>query len=171
MSNKIESLTFEILTKLRISELPIPIKKIAKKRGVQIKPYKFEDDVSGLLLIKDRVSTIGYNPLESDVRQRFTIAHELGHFELHRKESGLFVDKKFKVHFRDQVSASGYDKKEKQANAFAAAILMPEPVLIQEINKSEYDLADESCLKELAKKFNVSTQAMSFRIANLRLFS
>lgn len=170
MSNKIESLTFEILTKFGISELPIPIKKIAKKRGVQIKPYKFEDDVSGLLLIKDRVSTIGYNPLESAVRQRFTIAHELGHYELHRKESGLFVDKKFKVHFRDPVSSSGIDNKEREANAFAAAILMPKHLLVREIRESDFDLADESFLKNIAKKFNVSIQAMSYRIANLRLF-
>ena len=94
MTQKIENQTIEILNDLEISEFPVPIKKIAKKRGVQIKPYKFEENVSGLLLIKNNVATIGYNPLESTVRQRFTIAHELGHFELHRKESGLFVDKK-----------------------------------------------------------------------------
>lgn len=170
MNRQIENQTLKILNELRISKLPIPIKQIAKERGIQIKPYKFDDDVSGVLLIRNGNAIIGYDPLESSVRQRFTIAHELGHFTLHSKESGLFVDKKFKVHFRDQESTTGENKKEKEANAFAAAILMPRHLLVKEINKSDYDLADDSFLKDLAKKFNVSMQAMSFRIANLKLF-
>jgi Zn-dependent peptidase ImmA (M78 family) len=171
MNKIIENQTLEILNELGISKLPIPIKQIAKERGIQIKPYKFDDDVSGLLLLQNGNAIIGYDPLESSVRQRFTIAHEFGHFILHSKVSGLFVDKIFKVHFRDSESSTGENKKEKEANAFAAAILMPRNLLVNEINKSDYDLADDSFLKELAKKFNVSTQAMSFRISNLRLFS
>lgn len=72
--------------------------------------------------------TIGFNPTESKTRQRFTIAHELGHFELHKQDSGLFVDKEFKMLFRDQNSSSGEIRKEQEANAFAAAILMPENI-------------------------------------------
>ena len=57
--------------------------------------YPLGDDVSGLLSIENGVGTIGYNQTEPKVRKRFTIAHELGHFELHRDKSDLFVDKQF----------------------------------------------------------------------------
>ena len=170
MSNRIEDLANGILSHLGISKIPIPIKMIAKKQGLQLKPYKFEGEVSGMLLIKNNIATIGYNPLESDVRQRFTIAHELGHYLLHKSQGELFVDKKFKAHYRDKTSATGEIKTEMQANAFAATILMPEKMIKEELAKSDYDFTDESQFEKLANKFNVSTLAMTYRLANLRIF-
>ncbi|MNC99372.1 hypothetical protein D3C83_176450 [compost metagenome] len=47
---------------------------------------------------------------------------------------------------------------------------MPEKFLVREIKKNNFDLGDEGSLKKLAKIFNVSVSAISFRIANLNLF-
>jgi Zn-dependent peptidase ImmA (M78 family) len=150
--------------------LPVPVNKIAESRGLTIKPYDLGEAVSGVLVIKQGVGTIGINPTESMVRQRFTVAHELGHFELHNDGDELFVDKAFKVHFRDQNSSKGEIKKEQEANAFAAALLMPEKFIRKEIEKHSFDLSDEDSMKTLAKTFNVSVPAMTFRISNLGLF-
>lgn len=166
---KIERITAEILLEFHDNKLPIPIESIAKKRGLDIKAYDLGEDVSGALVIKEGKGTIGYNPTESTVRQRFTIAHELGHYELHKHDKGLFIDKDFKVMFRDQNSSSGEILQEQEANAFAAAILMPEKLLIKEINNKKFDLSDDKSFKELAKLFNVSVLAMTYRIANLDL--
>lgn len=168
---KIEKLTTEILQELSVKDLPIPVEEIAIKRGLEIKAYDLGENVSGALVIVDGRGTIGYNPSESKVRQRFTVAHELGHYELHKHEKGLFVDKDFKVLFRDGNSSKGEIRNELEANAFAAALLMPEKFLVKEINKRNFDLSDESDLKELAKLFSVSVSAMTFRIANLNLFA
>ena len=82
----------------------------------------------------------------------------------------IFVDnKQFKVLFRDQRSATGEVKIEQDANAFAASLLMPKNLLMKEINKKNFDLSDENsdAIGELAKKFKVSVQAMTFRLMNL----
>lgn len=168
---KIENLASSILSEFKINTAPIDIKKVAKNKGVTIKPYDLGDNVSGMLLIKNGDGIISYNPTESVVRQRFTIAHELGHFLLHKRTQDIFVDKQFQVHFRDENSATGQDIQELQANAFAAAILMPKELLVTEIKKHNFDLGDESAMKELAKLFNVSLQAMTFRMVNLGFFS
>ncbi|WP_460881211.1 ImmA/IrrE family metallo-endopeptidase [Pontibacter rugosus] len=92
---------------------------------------------------------MGYNPVESVVRQRFTIAHELGHFVLHQKYSELFIDKE-KPLFRNQESSTGEHKREKEANAFAAAILMPQFLIFQEATKIGIKFIDEAAIKKLA---------------------
>ena len=170
LNKRIEKLTSDILQKLNVHELPIPVEEVATKLGLQIKPYDLGDEVSGLLVMDKGVGIIGFNPNEAKVRQRFTIAHELGHYEMHRKTMGLFIDKSFKVEFRNQNSSTGEIKKELEANAFAAALLMPEKLLLKEIRNHKYDLTEDSSMKELAKLFNVSVSAMTFRIANLNLF-
>lgn len=168
---KIEEIAAQILTELNINELPVPIRKIAERKGLNIHPYDLGVNISGVLVIEKEQGTIGINPLESSVRQRFTIAHELGHFILHKDSSeSLFVDKEFKILFRNQESATGELKREQDANAFAAAILMPKNILEEKINELSLDLTDEDAVKSLAQMFDVSAIAMTYRIANLFKF-
>ncbi len=105
------------------------------------------------------------------MRQRFTIAHECGHFLLHQTEneaSGLFVDRRYAAfYWRDGRSSEGEDIAEVEANQFAASLLMPTKLVLEEIQKQDFDLTDEEALNALASKFEVSIQAMSFRLANL----
>jgi Zn-dependent peptidase ImmA (M78 family) len=65
------------------------------------------------------------------------------------------------------LSEQGYEE-EQEANAFAAALLMPIRLVQREIkNYNGFDLSDNSMITELAKKFDVSMQAMSYRIFRL----
>ncbi|MBN8853025.1 MAG: hypothetical protein BGO55_14165 [Sphingobacteriales bacterium 50-39] len=149
--------------------LPIKVEEIAKMRGLKVLPYPLENEVSGILVIEGQLGTIGYNQHESRVRRRFTIAHELGHFELHRDQSQLFVDKTFKVMFRSTAPSieSSNLRLEREANAFAASLLMPDDLVNAEIENMEFDLGSEESIKELAKRFDVSTTAMYYRMTNL----
>jgi Zn-dependent peptidase ImmA (M78 family) len=171
LNKRIEKITIVILDDFKVSKLPVPIEQIVRKRGLTIKPYDLGEHISGVLAIDSGKGTIGYSPKESKVRQRFTIAHEFGHYELHYKPNELFVDKEFKVLFRDQNSSTGEVKRELEANGFAASILMPETFLLREIRKNRFDLTEEKSLKELSKLFHVSVTAMTYRIANLNLFA
>jgi Zn-dependent peptidase ImmA (M78 family) len=170
LNKRIERITVNILEELNINKLPIPIDEIVAKRGLIAKSSDLGNGVSGILVINKGIGTIGYSHIEPQVRQRFTIAHEFGHYELHRQDNDLFIDKEFKALFRDHNSSTGEMKREQEANAFAAAILMPERLLIKEIKKHNFDLSDDDSMKELAKLFDVSTPAMTYRIANLNLF-
>lgn len=79
----------------------------------------------------------------------------------------MFIDRY--VAFRDDKSSEGSDKEEVEANAFGAALLMPARLVREEIKKNDLDLDDEDDLNALAKRFNVSTAAMSYRLVNLGL--
>ncbi len=169
ISKRIEKMISNILDDFGITKLPVPVEEIAKKRGLEIKAYDLGVNVSGVLVMEAGKGTIGFNPNESKVRQRFTIAHELGHYEMHKQDNGFFIDKEFQVLYRDENSSTGELKKEQEANAFAAALLMPEKFVLKEIKNHSLDLSDENSMKELAKRFNVSVPALTYRIVNLNL--
>ena len=104
-------------------KVPVAVEKVARHLGliVQARPL---GDASGVLVVESGRGMIGYNANHSQVRQRFTIAHEVGHFVLHAagQQQRLFVDKS--VFRRDQASSKGDDREEIEANQFAAALLM-----------------------------------------------
>ena len=169
---EIENKASTIIKELGDNTSPVKVDRIAAKLDVKIIEHDLGSNVSGVLYIDRGKGIIGYNPEESEVRKRFTLAHELGHYILHRFNSELFVDhKQFKAVFRDQESSTGEIKQEREANAFAAALLMPKDLLVKEIKKLSFDLGgDDDMISELAQIFNVSTQAMAYRMANLGLF-
>lgn len=141
------------------------INKLVKKLKIELIKKQFENDISGLLAITQGKPLISVNSEEDPKRQRFTIAHELGHFVLHSKDQPFFIDKMPKVMYRNNASTTGEIQKEREANAFAAALLMPKDLVKDEINKCFY--GGDAAIRHLAKEFKVSEQAMSFRLSNL----
>jgi hypothetical protein len=95
-------------------------------------------------------------------RTRFSIAHELGHFELHRKAEALWncSSKDMNTWFKNKER----DSRELEANDFAAELLMPEKFIKPEFDKQPPALAH---LKDLANRFQMSLSAMAFRFAEL----
>ena len=166
---RIEAQANQILHRTKCLRLPIPVELIAQKVGLQVEKATLGDDVSGLLVIENGKGTIGYNASHPPVRQRFSVAHEIGHFILHQKQGQLFIDKTYKVYLRDQLSSSGENIQEVQANQFAAALLMPEELVRQEVAEIGFDLGDETAFDILAEKFQVSRQAMFFPLSNLNI--
>lgn len=166
-----ESRAISILEDLGIREAPVQVEQIALRLGLQVEHALLGDEVSGLLVIQDENGMIGVNASHAPVRQRFTIAHEIGHFLLHRKQMPVFIDKQFFkpyfAAFRDSSSAAGEDRLEIEANAFAAALLMPATFVRSAIAELRVNIADDEAIDELAKRFLVSRQAMTFRVANL----
>jgi Zn-dependent peptidase ImmA (M78 family) len=165
--NSIETKATAILDSVQNLSFPIDVEDIALKRGLIVLPHIFDDSISGMLMVKDGIATIAYNASHPPVRKRFTIAHELGHYELHRSGSSLFLDKQVLLRSQHVSDNLATQKMEREANAFAAAILMPEKLLKQEIFMAGLDIHDEDTLKEIAKNFGVSTLAMYFRLSNL----
>lgn len=158
-----------LLKSLPELKLPIDVEAIAKSLGLKVIPYDLGEGVSGLLAIQEGVGTIGYNPKEVPVRIRYTIAHELGHFDLHRGKSDLFVDKQ--LIYRSLQSGDTPEKlqMEQEANMFASALLMPSNLLRKHVERANLDLASDDAIKQLAEKFDVSTTAMAIRISGLGL--
>ncbi len=164
----VEARANKLLGSLNIDQIPVPVEKIAKSLGVRVRFSPLDDELSGFVFVKNGVPIIGVNSLHHPNRQRYTIAHELGHLELHRQliASEVHVDKKFPVLMRDPTSASGTELIEIQANQFAAELLMPRTLIEQALDKKEFDIDDDGPIEQLAKKFRVSKQALEYRIRN-----
>src|SRR5436190_794995 len=136
---KVEKQAMIILEKARVNSMPVPIAKIAHASGAVVVKQNLGAEVSGVLLINNKKGTIGVNQTQSEVRQRFTIAHELGHFLLHKEaHKELFVDKDFIVKYRSDKKYTHEERRqESEANAFAAAILMPKKYVFEELRKEK----------------------------------
>jgi Zn-dependent peptidase ImmA (M78 family) len=152
-----------LLSDHNLTKPPIRIEKVAKDLGVELRSGDL-DDVSGLLVRQGNSAVIATNSTQSAQRQRFTIAHELGHFLLHE---GILnhVDRSYRVNYRSAESSQATNVEEIEANYFAASILMPKQLLDELV--AEEALDNDSMVAELAKQFQVSRLAMSLRLANL----
>jgi len=173
----IRSVVERLLTHNRVSSAPVPIEDLARALGVSIRRTPAQESLSGFLLRDNGGgrAIIGVNKLHHQNRQRFTIAHELGHLLLHtrqevyvdgRAEAGLTVSR------RDEESGAGTNVEEIEANVFAAELLMPAAFLHADFaSYSTLDLLDEDTLGDvlgdLAQKYKVSRQALTYRLVNL----
>jgi Zn-dependent peptidase ImmA (M78 family) len=143
------------------------VERLALHLGTEVRYEPFEGELSGMLFREKERVVVGVNALHAKTRQRFTVAHELGHFLLHRGD--LFVDKNYRVLHRDARSSEAIDQQEIQANRFAAELLMPARFLAADIKSGKVvlDIEDDDEIEKLAARYKVSTQAMTFRLAHL----
>jgi len=160
----------ERLIKLYALEPPIDVMALAERLGINVQIRPFEDNLSGLVVAANEEAVeeavIGVNSNHARVRQRFTIAHEIGHFVLHKSEKKFFVDEA--SHFFRESHSPAEAALEREANAFAAALLMPEAA-VRELAGDYVDIHDEAAIRRLAREFAVSPQALMIRVSNLQL--
>jgi Zn-dependent peptidase ImmA (M78 family) len=140
------------------STAPVDVAEAARRLGVKIYAAKLADKVSGVLVRDPKYGTasgfvIFVEQSEPAVRQRFTAAHELGHFVLHKKSVGHKNEDNYLLR-SDGMSS----RQEVEANQFAASLLMPMD-LIEQAMKSGITTPSA-----LAKHFKVSEIAMSIRL-------
>ncbi len=146
----------EFARKNNLELLPLDIEGVGNKLSIKISRTSLEDDVSGVLQENksDNSWELLINKNHHPNRQRYTIAHEVGHYCLHRH---------LKTEFKDKIFFRGGDttRQELQANSFASEVLMPEHEfrrLVREGTKS---------IEQLANIFKVSTLALRIRAKNL----
>ncbi|MDH5442091.1 MAG: ImmA/IrrE family metallo-endopeptidase [Candidatus Nomurabacteria bacterium] len=131
------------------------------------------ENISGVILFSNNEEkeefSILINSKKPKARQYFTLAHELGHFFLHKehlKKEKAFIDDNNSFNSRYMLFRDDNSKKsealEVEANKFAANLIMPED-LVKKVWGKLNDVED------LAKIFNVSVVAMSIRLERLGL--
>lgn len=164
--SKIEHLVQDLLRKYDITSPPVPVHDIAKSEGATVDVHKFNKEISGLLLRTGDRAIIAVESTQAPTRQRFTIAHELGHLLLHNGEE-LRVDTQFKLNLRSPKSSTAEDIEEIEANAFAASLLMPQKFVKKDVADFIIDIDDACKVQALSKRYDVSAQAMTIRLVNL----
>ncbi|MGY5352006.1 ImmA/IrrE family metallo-endopeptidase [Wenyingzhuangia sp. IMCC45533] len=172
MKDKIRNIvkkSYNLLKENNVNSLPIDVEALAQKLDIKIDKQNLEDNLSGFFVRKEGRNVIGLNENHSEVRKRFTIAHEIGHFNLH-SEQPLFIDYyQEKIYRRNKNTNDDYEI-EREANIFAANLLMPEHLISQQIDNLPDNLSYVEQVNCLTKVFNVSKQAMDIRLKSLGYF-
>ncbi len=142
-----------IADSMTLSKAPLDVEGLAASIGIKVVRQILPEHVSGFLKKSADTWMIGVNANHHPRRQRFTIAHELGHYFLHRHK-GEFHDETL---FRSN-AASNPD--EWDANRFAAMILMSAEAILPLI-------AANTPIGVIAERFGVSELAANFRVQNI----
>jgi Zn-dependent peptidase ImmA (M78 family) len=157
---KIREADREVLER-HLGEVPVKLGAIARDLGVEVKVSSLPLNVSGQISKINGRYEIKINRHESRQRQRFTLAHELAHFLLHRDVidgmGGKLTDN---VLYRSGAS----EHIEYEANRLASQIVMPEKALQNAFSRYGENLS-ETTVELLAEQFGVSKAAMEIRMA------
>lgn len=142
------------------SEHPVKVGELAKALGIDVFRSPLPPAISGMIRPGQPGAApyeIRVNKYEVPERQRFTLAHEVAHFLLHKADiqSGV-VDS---VMYRSALTS----RKEAEANRLAADIVMPMQAVRKEL-ASLGGVVSEEAAKELAVRFKVSLPAMRVRL-------
>ena len=130
--------------------VPFDVEGLASSVGLRVEYLPLANEISGFLRRQNGEWIAGVNSLHHPNRRRFTLAHELGHYFLHR-DAGDFEDRAL---FRREAQ---FDRRESEANAFASKLLMPETEFRKVV------VGRRASLDELARHFGVSSAAAKFR--------
>lgn len=161
----------EVLKDSGAARVPVPVEMIIKKLGIDLVAESLGAGVSGLIVTSPAGVKICVNQDDPQVRQRFTLAHELGHHVLkHRFEAGsrVHVDRGNVILHREK--QAGFDAREREANQFAAELLMPFALLKEHARllRPRGPITDVD-VESLAESFQVSQQAMTIQLIGLNL--
>lgn len=150
-----------LLKMLEVTQPPVLPHLVAEQLNVPVFDWNFPDEISGIFVRYRSFACIGVNEQHPYVRQRFTIAHEIGHHILDETDGeSIHVD------FVEGESVSRKEEKKRQevrANQFAADLLMPKDWLYKDFKNLDRDVT------VLAKRYDVSEQALWFRLLALKL--
>lgn len=131
--------------------VPVDLSVILQKFGIKAYSTTFsKPEVSGAFSRAEKL--IYLDETDPYTRKLFTLAHELGHYFLHSNQD-------YDVLYRERRPHEHLNQ-EKEANEFAAELLMPESTI-----RLYWPIAES--IQQLAEIFSVSYSAMEYRLRNL----
>lgn len=149
----------EILARFQ-EEFPIKVGSVAKELGVTVKISTLPAGISGEIREIDGAIVIKVNRHDSKERQRFTIAHEISHFLLHKDKigDGIIDDVLYRSCLTDELEA--------QANRLAADIVMPWTLIKRSLDRINAEKLEQK-IEIIANEAEVSVIAMKIRFGKL----
>ena len=126
---------------------------LKKEIDISVRPWAFGDNTDGIQITKEKLVVIGYNNLQHQHRQRFTVAHELGHLLLGHTNKNYDFD------------INSGDPEEIEANQFAGELLVPLKMLKEDMKKGN------KSIEFIVNNYNVSKEVAWLRLLNLKLIS
>ena len=137
--------------------IPVKLSSLAKELGLKVVSSTLPVGISGEIRPSPGGFVISVNRHDSSQRQRFTVAHEIAHYLLHRDQIGNGISDD--ALYRSSLS----DWREAEANRLAAEILLPREKIDQQMTALQ-GVEGDVVVSTLAKDFGVSEIAMKIRI-------
>ena len=166
---EIEQLAENFCRKNNIFNYPVPIVKICEQNDIQVFEKYLPNQTSGFIVIQEedfnnyktgRLITI--NLSDTAARRRFTIAHELAHYVLHKSSN-----EKLYAHR----NIGEVTEEEQEANLFASCILMPKSLIMAALKKLDEDflgdVTSHAKIMFISSRFAVSRAAAEVRLKQL----
>lgn len=162
-SREYQSLSVEIrsIVDRHLLEIPVKLGAMAENLGIKVLLSTFSLGISGKIGSENGNFVIRINRHEVRYRQRFTLAHEISHFLLHRdmiesSEDGVWSENVL-------LRSSAPLKCEYEANRLASDLIIPSDRLLEETKSIDRFITDEG-VQGLANKFDVSVPAMKLKL-------
>ena len=155
---RIERIAWDVLDNAGIEEPVVNAVEIAKKQNISVKEIEMPkeySDVAGFYSEEEKIIYVAKD--DKPVRKLFTVAHELGHYFLGHKN--------YSVLLRIPKADAVYSKEEKEANIFAADLLMPEFMVKEYLKKYDFSHSDYVKMSEI---FGVPIQAMKNQLEYIK---
>jgi Zn-dependent peptidase ImmA (M78 family)/DNA-binding XRE family transcriptional regulator len=137
------------------------LKQAMTEQGIFVFEWELPDHISGMSY-RSGITAVFINSLHQPTRRLFTLAHELAHVIFHlgrNKEDTGSVS----------VIGNNQDPQEKEANAFATELLMPLEDVKTIVDRYGEKLLDPALMECIARSFNVSRDALFYRLTQLKL--
>jgi len=146
-----------LLYQLNIEDIPIQPRQIAERLGIYVWEREIEGNYDGYLMrVGDDFGILINSAIKSEARKNFTVAHELGHYELDRNKktnSACVIDEMYNPALNKQ--------EESRANQFAVELLMPKLQFLADMNQME-EVGWEA-IDSLAAKYCTSLTSTAIR--------
>ncbi|OYX39801.1 hypothetical protein B7Z00_00040 [Candidatus Saccharibacteria bacterium 32-50-10] len=142
-----------------VSQPPVMLNEVVKQLKTEfiltVRGTKdhFPPEIFAITYTDESGTIIGYNENASVTRQRFSVAHEIGHLKMGH------------THGQSSIDLDSSDNDEMEANAFAVELLMPQAVLAKDIKNGIKNP------EELARRYQVSPEAMWWRLSKTGLIN
>jgi Zn-dependent peptidase ImmA (M78 family) len=170
--------SIELLKEYNLLEIPIDIDKLAQKLDIKVKYEKIESKVSGKIEYSNSINevVITINMDEHNLRQRFALAHEIGHYiyDIDFTKDAIITD------FLGYERSGSQTIVEERADNYAEQLLLPYDLLLKEIRLAKQSIADYKIgdiksiyilIVRIARKFNVSKPTVIIRTSNLNFIT
>jgi Zn-dependent peptidase ImmA (M78 family) len=152
----------ELVEKAAVVHPPVDVERLAVMCGALVLYRGFPDSLSGLVFAHAGTVVIGINAHHHPNRQRFSLAHELGHYVLGHHQNARGYEDRFHIDTSEGMAPGFAWRAERTANDFAAEVLMPRRFISAAFKTTNVP-------SELAELFVVSELAMGYRLVNLGL--
>lgn len=166
---EVEKIAEDVFYDTDLLSVPVKIGAVARFYGFKIIKADMPDSTSGLVIVNDENiedfetnKVIVINSGHSYRRNRFTTAHELGHFLMHQGEP---------LYAHRDTGKNGVE--ETNANNIAAALLMPLEILKKRVREIKHnfgaDCTDAFIISKIADEFCVSNETAEIRLRKLKV--